>query len=134
MTRLLLIVDDRMTDRLLISRAANQLVKDLQVLELCDGREFVDYMNAPSSQCPDVIMLDINMCRLTGHDALEQLKGHQMLKSSMLVVMSDSRQEKDVNLSYALGCDVFITKPTSISLKSPIDAWYRTASTPRRYS
>lgn len=112
----LIIVDDRHSDRLLISRAALRRIPDLQIVEFQDGREFVEYMTSSNTDAPDVVMLDINMNRISGHSALEQLIDNAKLKTALVVVMSDSNLARDIDNSYARGADTYIRKPTSISL------------------
>jgi CheY-like chemotaxis protein len=87
-----------------------------------DGEELLDYLTrhgeyaAPeSSPRPALILLDLNMPRMDGREALERIKTDASLRSIPVVVLTTSRDEEDIVRSYDLGVNSFIQKPVSFS-------------------
>jgi CheY-like chemotaxis protein len=114
----LLLADDDPDDRLLIKDALDEgrLVVDLRQVE--DGEELMDYLHRcgkyaepNSSPCPDLILLDLKMPRKSGHQALEEIKANPELRCIPIVILTTSRAEEDVVRSYALGANSFMVKP-----------------------
>jgi DNA-binding response OmpR family regulator len=80
----------------------------------------MDYLNrrgrwsAPgAAPRPGLILLDLNMPRKDGREALREMKAHPELRRIPVVVLTTSRAEEDVVRSYDLGASSFITKPVS---------------------
>jgi CheY-like chemotaxis protein len=87
-----------------------------------DGEELLDYLTrhgeyaAPeSSPRPALILLDLNMPRMDGREALQRIKSDASLRSIPVVVLTTSRAEEDIVRSYDLGVNSFIQKPVSFS-------------------
>lgn len=87
-----------------------------------DGEELLDYLTrhgeyaAPeSSPRPALILLDLNMPRMDGREALERIKTDASLRSIPVVVLTTSRAEEDIVRSYDMGVNSFIQKPVSFS-------------------
>src|SRR5690242_19548480 len=116
----LLIVDDDEDDLLLIkdALARNFQVKNLICLK--DGEELLDYLyqrgryKEPNIRLrPDLILLDLNMPKKHGCEVLKEIRESQQFKSIPIVVLTTSHDKDDINYSYQLGCNAFITKPSS---------------------
>jgi CheY-like chemotaxis protein len=58
-----------------------------------------------------LILLDLKMPRLDGHDVLRALKSDERMKSVPIVVMTSSNEERDIASSYLLGVNAYVTKP-----------------------
>ncbi len=106
--------DDRLLakDALLESRLANQLHM------VRDGEELMDYLmrrgdysDPAASPRPGVILLDLNMPRMDGREALREIKSDPALRSIPVVVLTTSKAEEDIYRTYDLGVNSFITKP-----------------------
>jgi len=113
-----LIVDDSSGDRLVIRRAFERTRRDVKLVELIDGEELVDYIerkvpfkDTVSYPEPDLILLDINMRRLDGKQALKLLRSKEEYANIPVVMLTTSSREKDINESYELGSTDYITKP-----------------------
>jgi two-component system response regulator len=117
----ILIADDDEDDCLLVGEA---LEKSLPTAISCfvgNGEELLHYLqqckttthNAAVKTCPDLILLDLNMPRLDGREALKLIKKDEYLKSIPIVILSTSTNMDDVNLCYKLGANSYFTKPSS---------------------
>jgi len=114
----ILIADDDADDRLMASEALEEsrLANDLRFVE--DGEELLDYLYhrgrfaaAGESPRPGLILLDLNMPRMDGREALREIKGDPALRSIPVVVLTTSKAEEDIYRTYDLGVNSFITKP-----------------------
>ena len=65
-------------------------------------------------RAPDLLLLDLKMPRMTGHDALEQIRGDSRLCSIPVAVLTSSERDEDLAKSYGLGGNHFIVKPGNI--------------------
>ena len=119
----ILLADDDEEDRMLIedalreSRVLNELdsVKDgVELLEYLRGEgEFAHRAGAP---LPGLILLDLNMPRMDGREALLELKRDPRLRSIPVVVLTTSKAEEDIVRTYDLGVNSFVTKPVSFEV------------------
>lgn len=116
----ILIADDDPDDRQLTKEAfeENHLANDLRFVE--DGEELLDYLNRrgkfqdeKSAPMPGLILLDLNMPRKDGREALEEIKADPRLRSIRVIVMTTSKAEEDVLRSYDLSAASYITKPVT---------------------
>lgn len=114
----ILIADDDADDRMMIKDALheNRLMNDLRFVQ--DGEELMDYLlrrnkykDAETSPRPGLILLDLNMPRKDGREALKEIKSHAEIKTIPVVVLTTSKAEEDVYRTYNLGVNSFITKP-----------------------
>ncbi|WP_052481422.1 response regulator [Gilvimarinus agarilyticus] len=109
----LIIAEDDVDDQLLIRDALEEngvLAGD--VVFVNDGQELMDRLKAPDP-VPGLILLDLNMPRMDGREALRQIKQDDTLRHIPIVVFTTSSSEQDVNNTYQLGSNTFFTKPTS---------------------
>ena len=115
----ILIAEDDADDRLLAQEAINEsrLVNEVHFVE--DGEELLDYLRhvgpyatVPAPR-PGVILLDLNMPRKDGREALTELKKDKDLRRIPVVVMTTSKAEEDILRSYDLGVNSFIVKPVT---------------------
>jgi CheY-like chemotaxis protein len=85
-----------------------------------DGEELMDFLRHRGgfaeerlSPQPSLILLDLNMPRKDGREALREIKSDPVLRRLPVVVLTTSRAEEDVVRSYELGVNSFITKPVT---------------------
>ena len=118
----ILLADDDPDDRDMTRKALakNQLANELYTV--IDGEELMDFLChrgkfAPPalSPRPGLILLDLNMPRLDGREALKVIKADPLLRRIPVVVMSTSKAEQDVVAAYDLGSNSFITKPMTFA-------------------
>ncbi|MFN0120646.1 MAG: response regulator [Blastocatellia bacterium] len=115
----ILMADDDPDDRLLTERAlrASRVLNDLRFVE--DGEQLLDYLlrqgayNAENAPAPGLVLLDLNMPRRDGREALREIKQHPKLHRIPVIVMTTSSGEEDILRSYDLGANSFITKPVT---------------------
>lgn len=116
----ILLADDDEEDRMLASDALQEsrVVNDLRFVE--DGDELLDYLahrgkysDPRSSPLPGLILLDLNMPRKDGREALREIKADPDLRRIPIIVLTTSKAEEDIYRTYDLGANSFITKPVS---------------------
>ena len=118
---LILLVEDNPADQELIRRAVEKLTVRRELRIVGDGEEALDYLfrrgkyQAPAaSPRPDLLLLDLNLPRVNGYQVLEEIRADSKLRPVPVLVLTTSRQEKDIIRSYELGCNSFITKPVGL--------------------
>ncbi len=96
----------------------SRLANDLRFVE--DGEELIEYLqhrgrysDPDSAPRPGVILLDLNMPRMDGREALKLIKGDPELRRIPVVILTTSRAEEDIYRSYDLGVNSFVIKPVS---------------------
>jgi CheY-like chemotaxis protein len=118
----ILVADDDPEDCLLIKEAFKEglLLNGLRFVE--DGEELMDYLrheggykSPSSSPRPGIILLDLNMPKKDGREALKEIKSDPDLKSIPVVVLTTSKAEEDILRSYNLGANSYITKPVTFA-------------------
>ncbi len=116
----ILVADDDADDRMMIEEALreNRLANDLHFVR--DGEELMEYLrgignyaDAKSHPRPGLILLDLNMPKKDGREALKEIKGDPALRGIPIVVLTTSKAEEDVYRTYNLGVNSFITKPVT---------------------
>lgn len=96
------------------------LANDLHCV--ANGEELLDYLlrrgqyaDSASSPRPGLILLDLNMPRMDGREALAEIKAHPCLRTIPVVVLTTSKAEEDIYRSYELGASSFIVKPVTFA-------------------
>ena len=116
----ILMAEDDPEDRMLTQDAfqESRLANDLRFVE--DGEELMDYLyrrgkfsDPALSPRPGLILLDLNMPRKDGREALAEIKADPDLRSIPVVVLTVSKAEEDIVRSYDLGANSYITKPVT---------------------
>ncbi len=116
----IVVADDDPDDRLFMREALadSKFGKDLSFVT--DGEDLMDYLyrrgayaNLAKDTRPGLILLDLNMPKKDGREALKEIKTDPTLRSIPVVVLTTSKAEEDVFRTYDLGVSSFITKPVS---------------------
>jgi two-component system response regulator len=113
----ILIADDDADDRMMIKEALeeNNFSHDMRFVE--DGEELLDYLHQRGKYLtekvlrPNLIILDLNMPKVDGREALSQIKSNVNLKRIPVVVLTTSRADEDIIRTYDLGVNSFMCKP-----------------------
>ncbi|QMW00306.1 response regulator [Spirosoma foliorum] len=113
----ILIADDDTDDRLFMDKALRQsgYTQNVQFVE--DGEELMEYLrqegryNEENAPWPNLLILDLNMPRKNGFQALNEIKDDPKLRRLPVVVMTTSSADEDVLKTYNLGVNSFVTKP-----------------------
>ncbi|HET6566784.1 MAG TPA: response regulator [Rhodothermales bacterium] len=142
----ILLADDDPDDRMLTTRALkrNRLANDIKTVE--DGEELMDYLrrrnryaDLVTSPCPGLILLDLNMPRKDGREALQEIKSDPSLRRIPVVVLTTSEADQDILRSYDLGVNAFVTKPVTFeglanAIKRLGDFWFEIVKLPPQNS
>ncbi len=110
----ILIADDDPEDRLLIKDALQESHLLNELVFVNDGEELMAYLRS-TPVLPGIILLDLNMPRMDGREALKEIKSHPHLKQIPVVVLTTSIAEEDIFRTYNLGVNSFITKPVKFT-------------------
>ena len=139
---IILMADDDEDDRLLTQEALQEarVANDLHFV--VDGEDLMDYLHRRGaytdparSPRPGLILLDLNMPRKDGREALEEIKSDPTLRRIPVVVMTTSDAEEDLVRSYDLGANSYIRKPVSFDglvevMRGLTTYWYQIVELP----
>lgn len=140
----ILIADDDPDDRMLAREALEEsrLANDVRFVN--DGEELLDYLHRRGAYAepgtaprPGLILLDLNMPRKDGREALREIKGVAEFRQIPVIVLTTSKAEEDIYRTYDLGVNSFITKPVSFDgLVDVMQAlgryWFEIVELPKR--
>jgi CheY-like chemotaxis protein len=116
----ILMADDDPDDCLLVSKAfkTSRLCNDLRFAS--DGEDLMDYLyergkykEPGQAPRPGLILLDLNMPRKDGREALKEIKADRVLREIPVVVLTTSKDDEDILRSYHLGANSYIMKPVT---------------------
>jgi len=109
-----LVCDDDPDDRTLIKEAFSAAEINAAVRFADDGSDLVHYMESckgnQESPCPAVILLDLNMPKMDGKQALKWIKSHSEFRTVPVVIFTTSSEKSDIRECYQLGANTFMTK------------------------
>ena len=138
----ILMADDDDEDRMMTKKAwdNSRLANDLRFVE--DGEELMEYLgrrgeyaDPASSPRPGLILLDLNMPKMDGREALREIKSTPELRRIPIVVLTTSKAEENIFRSYDLGANSFISKPVTFDRLAAIiqqigTYWFELVETP----
>jgi two-component system, response regulator len=108
----ILLVEDNLDDAGLTIRALKKHNLANNLLHLLDGEEAINYLFSEKiTSIPKVILLDLKMPKVDGIEVLRKLKADERKKIIPVVVLTSSKEEKDIVESYKLGVNAYIVKP-----------------------
>ncbi len=119
----ILVCDDDEDDRMLTKQALEQAHVSNSIRFVEDGEQLLDYLYQRGAYAgesgraprPGLILLDLNMPKMGGREALRVIKQDETLRDIPVVVLSTSRLDEDVIRSYQLGVNSFISKPVTFT-------------------
>ncbi len=118
----ILLADDDSEDREMTRRALDKNELGVELYCVADGEQLLDYLHhrgafaSPSSSpVPGLILLDLNMPRKDGREALAEIKADPSLRRIPVVVMTTSQAEQDISRTYDLGTNSYIAKPITLT-------------------
>jgi len=115
--RPILLVEDSTKDAELTMAALARCQLLNPVVHVRDGQEALDYLRShgpyagASHGGPVVVLLDLKLPKLNGLEVLAEIRGDALLKSTPVVMLTSSRQERDLVQSYDSGVNAFVVKP-----------------------
>ncbi len=122
----ILLVDDDEDDRYLTREAFHQHYPSSRISFAEDGEDLLDFLNYEGRYVgavhtlPELILLDLNMPRKDGREALREIKASEQFRHIPIVVLTTSDAKDDIETSYFNGANSFITKPPTFQRLSEV--------------
>ena len=111
--RILLVADSLADVELTLDALTDaKVANDVTVVR--DGAAALEYLQANSDKFPDLVILDLNLPRMTGHEVLAAMQADESMRRIPVAVLTTSSAEADVEKTYDLGANCFLTKPVEI--------------------
>jgi len=143
---IILLADDDEEDRMLACDALAESRLSNEISFVTDGEDLMDYLNrrgkyAPPALAPRpaLILLDLNMPKMDGREALREIKANPELRQISVVVLTTSKAEEDIYSSYDSGASSFISKPVTFEglvevMKGLGRYWFEIVDLPRQHT
>lgn len=110
----ILLIEDSLADieLTLEALAGAKVANEVEVVR--DGASAIEYLHASAGDLPDMVILDLNLPRLSGHEVLALMRADETLRRLPVAVLTTSSAEADVARTYDLGANCFLTKPVDV--------------------
>lgn len=131
-----LLVEDNAADASLFRIGVKRSGREVNLILARDGKEAMEILseweNNFEGQCPQLVVLDLNMPRMDGREFLTQARSQDALRALPIVVFTSSAAPNDVNDCLTLGANAYIVKPVQFELfserlKSILEFWLHTS-------
>lgn len=141
----ILLADDDEEDRMLACDALAESRLSNDITCVTDGEDLMDYLHRRGNYAPPVeaprpglILLDLNMPKKDGREALREIKSDPELRQISVVVLTTSKAEEDIYSSYDSGASSFISKPVTFEglvevMKGLGRYWFEIVDLPRQH-
>ena len=141
--RSILVVEDSPEDWKIMQRAIGRSNLKNKITRVADGDEALDYLyrrgawiDASKAPRPGIILLDLNLPGMDGREVLSEIKSAPVLCTIPVVVLTTSKDERDIESCYALGANSYINKPVDMegfltALARLKDYWFEIVVLPR---
>jgi len=120
MPKVILLVEDNPDDEALTLRALKKNKIANSVVVAHDGVEAVDYLfgtgahaGRDANDLPQIVLLDLKLPKLDGFDVLRRIRADERTKFLPVVILTSSKEERDVVQSYRHGCNSYVRKPVN---------------------
>jgi len=128
MQRRILLVEDDKVDAMTVKRALHDIGAAYDLVHVRNGEEALEHLRTPGHAKPTFMLVDLNMPRMNGLELLETLKSDCFLRDIPVVVLTTSRNERDIQESYRLGASGYIVKQANYegfkeTIKIVVDYW-----------
>lgn len=139
---LILLAEDDPDDQILLKRAVLICGMSPGIDVVDNGEDLLDYLNhrgmfesRDKHHLPSLILLDLNMPRMDGREALREIKATPELRSIPIVAFTTSNHAEDIDFCYQLGVNAYITKPNTFEELMKVvrvlsSFWFETARVP----
>lgn len=113
----ILLVEDNPGDAELVIRAFKKISNNLQLFQVEDGAEALDFIFGQGSfegkgmRLPKLVLLDLNMPKISGQEVLKRIRADNRTRRVPVVVFTSSKEDADVKACYELGVNSYIVKP-----------------------
>jgi CheY-like chemotaxis protein len=114
----ILLVEDNEGDIILTTEALTEgkVINSISVVK--NGEDAISFLEKkekyPDAVTPDLVLLDINLPKMNGHQVLKNIKKNKKLKHIPVIIFTTSSSEKDIAESYSNDANYFISKPVDI--------------------
>lgn len=108
------LVDDNISDALLIRIALEKIGFLYQLIHFKDGLSALDYLES-TMDLPDLIVLDLNLPKYSGQEVLKSVKSSQKLQDLPVIILSTSDYSDDIRSAYQLQAQAYFSKPLDIT-------------------
>ncbi len=135
----ILLVEDNEGDIVLTLEAfeESKLINKITVLR--DGKEAINFFDnlKKEDEKPDMVLLDVNLPKVSGHDVLKHIKNHEKYGGTPVIMLTTSSAEKDILQSYKNHVNCYVTKPIDIgdfikAMAKIEDFWINIVSIPAK--
>jgi CheY-like chemotaxis protein len=111
----ILVAEDDADDRVLLADAFAESGVVVALDFVADGVELMQRLALRDADVnlglPDLVLLDLNMPRMDGREALRAIREHERLRHLPVIILTTSKAELDIRVSYQLGANSYVTKP-----------------------
>ncbi len=134
-----LLIEDNPGDVRLLEEAFKELNANILIQVARDGAEGLDMVfQSPElrkANCPDLILLDLNLPKINGHDVLARIKSDPSTSQIPVIVLTSSRAESDIRRAYQAHANAYLKKPSNLdglisAAKDIKNFWLETATLP----
>ncbi len=135
----ILLIEDNPADVLLTIEAFKECKGEHTIFSLSDGVAAIEHINTiirEQQKMPDLILLDLNLPKKDGRQVLKEIKTKAELQSTPVIILSTSKNEKDVSETYKLNANCYIIKPVELEsfikiIEGIEKFWFNTVKLPR---
>jgi len=113
--KLILLVEDNPDDEFLTRDALRTGGVSHDVVVVRDGAEAVDWIFAPETATPDLVLLDLKLPKMSGFDVLERIRSNCQTRGLPVVILTSSSEVQDIQRSYGMGANSYVRKPVNFS-------------------
>lgn len=143
--KIVLHIEDNPADIKLMQRIFEINDSHTQIISFKDGQQALDFLYKKTKQttqqefCPDLILIDINMPKISGKEIIAILKSDSKFKPIPIIVLTTSNSASDIKECYELGANMYFTKPSRLEdysklLKKIDEIWFTFAELPPKNS
>jgi two-component system, response regulator len=121
MSNVILLVEDNENDEILTKRALKKAGIEQEIVVARDGEEAVNYLFCKEQYKdrdpirPELVILDINLPRLSGLSVLKELRSHSELEHLPVVMLTSSKEQQDIEQAYKLNANAYVLKPVDFT-------------------
>lgn len=109
------LVEDNADDEALTLRALKKNGIANEIVILRDGAEALGFLMAPENQLPQLVLLDLKLPRKDGLEVLRELRENPRTELLPIVILTSSKEERDLIEGYRLGANSYVRKPVDFN-------------------
>ena len=136
MLKPIMLIEDDSVDAMTVRRAMKDLNVTNSMIHRLNGEEGLKYLTDPETEKPLVILLDLNMPKMSGIEFLKAVKVYDELKRIPVVVLTTSKERQDVLDSFELGAAGYMIKPVDyakfMDVINTVMLYWRLSELPRQ--